>query len=152
MPQNRDISITLGKLTLNLKYEAENLYALSEITGTPWLEFIQGMSPRKGEKKRDAGARVSDLSKVVPLIMAGLAHHDEYDGLTDRELRRKVCAQLDADARHRGVPLIQVTAEALARIMPFVAQTLIPPGSEQKKSKKTSPPASRAVKHSTKKS
>lgn len=124
----RDISITLGGQKLDLKFEAENLFELTAITGEPYFEFVRRCVPKKGETTTDAGVRCADLTYLVPLIMAGLAHHDEYSGLTHRQLRRKICRQIDMEAEQSKTPVIVVTTNLVAEIIPVVARTLVPPG------------------------
>lgn len=124
----RDITITLGGVKLALKYEAENLYELTAITGKPYFQFVQACAPREGETAEQAGQRCADLSYVVPLIMAGLAHHDEYASLSHRQLRRKVCELVDRECNTQKQPVVIIAAGLVGVLVPIVAATLVPPG------------------------
>lgn len=128
--QRRDVQIELGGMKFRLKYEAENLFALSKIAGEPWLKYVRRSAPQPGETQEDVGMRCSDLAYTLPLIMAGLAHLDEFSGLSQRDLERRVCRLVDAEVAKRGVTMPEVLGQAFADIMPVLVASILPPGVE----------------------
>lgn len=121
------VDIELSGLKLRLKFESENMMELSRLTGVDPITLLERI--RQGASSdRDAGLRASDLNIVVPLISAGLCHLDEYQTLSDLQMKRKVCALIDGEVAQARLSMIQVTAKLAAAIMPVFVQSLQAPG------------------------
>lgn len=121
------VEISLGGITLELQYLAENMMELTRLTGEDPVSFVDSMVAGQEDKIR-RGLQASSPHKLVPLIMAGLVHHDEYAGVDDRTMRRRVCGLLDAEARAQEVSVLILTANIAAKVVPVFRDACIPPG------------------------
>ena len=125
---NRDLRIELDGMPLELRFESENMMELSAITGRNSVAYVRDMIPKDGESVEDAGLRCSDLAVIVPLIMAGLCHHDEYGNLSHKLLRRRICRLIDREAMRRQQATVVVQAELAGKLVNVASSTLLAPG------------------------
>lgn len=125
---NKKATIELNGVKLTLVFGTENCMELSAITGMAAVRYIERGIPAAGETMEQAAIRCADAGYLVPLIMAGLAHLDEYGGLTQRQLRRKVCQLIDAESIRRKESTLAIQVELFAKILPAVAMSIAPPG------------------------
>lgn len=136
--QRASITIILAGTELRLQYLSENMYALSELTGKNPISFLEAaiagaknaasVDELGPAKRLEIGGRVSDFGFIVPLIMAGLAHLDEFEDVSPRTLRKRICRLLDAEAEREKTAVMVVTAQLAARILPVYQRALSPPG------------------------
>lgn len=124
----RDVSITLGGTTLNLKFEALELMELKRISGKSVAQFITELQPQPGESREDSITRTADLWAVVPVIQAGLAGDENYNRLSERELRARICSLFDKEAQLSQQSVLTVAGLACIKIWPAFTSACLPPG------------------------
>lgn len=135
---NSGLQLEIGGVTLDLQYRAANLFVLTELTGKSPLDFflsIFGEMPTKNvemtdELKLRIGSSVTSLSIVVPLLVAGLAHHDEYAGLGPSKVHKRVCALLDAEAETSELGLVKTIAKFASELVVAFKDSLLPPATK----------------------
>jgi hypothetical protein len=133
------VDIELNGLVLELKYEAENMMELSRIAGVDPLSFLVRLQRGDNLDKYEVGMRSCDPAVLVPLIIAGLAHRDEYAGVSDRDMRRRICSLLDAEVVKQKSSLMIVSAHLVAKILPVFSNAITPPGGDAKPNEEAGP-------------
>lgn len=124
----RAVEIELGGMKLPLRFEAINMFALTEHTGETAVRFLNKLMPQPGEDIQDTGIRCSDVNYVVPIVAAGLAHLPEYQQMPYPRLRAKICSLIDIECTKKDLPLIAACAPAMTAIIPVLLSVVIPPG------------------------
>lgn len=130
----RQIDIELGGVTLNVTFEALNLITLSKMTGGSPVDFFESIVGKIGSVRNDddvrrasVGRRASDPAKVIPLLIAGIAHVPEFNGVDTDTLERRICALIDKEARTHKAGIIGVFATLAGKMIPVFSNSLIPP-------------------------
>ncbi|NIU03762.1 MAG: hypothetical protein GWO40_05590 [Gammaproteobacteria bacterium] len=124
------VNVELNGMELQLQYLSRNQMELQRITGLDPIAFMEQAVGDEGKDKVRRGIRASSLANIVPLICAGLAHHDEYAAMAEGALRKRICDYIDAEAEKTGsVPLI-VAANLSRHILPVFRDAVIPPGKQ----------------------
>lgn len=124
--------VTINGLVLELRYEAQNLMELSRLTGLDPMNFLRRIQKDTSDP-REAGMRASDLNILVPLIAAGVCHHEAYEGLNDRDMKRRICGLIDGEVAKSRTSLLMVTARLVAEILPVYMESLRGPEDDEKK-------------------
>ena len=114
-----ELSITLGGVTLDLRYKTRNMMVLSEVLGKSLPQLFLEWS-----EMEDAGAKISDLSFIVPCIVAGVSHHKDFRKLDVETVEDRVCDLLDMESVKTGKSAIILAAELTEKIFPAVVASI----------------------------
>lgn len=140
MSRKACVDVEVGGLTLGLQYRSVNQMELQRLTGLDPVAFLEKAAGKPSpsadltdERARKAeivrrGLHMSSLEHTVPLIIAGLAHDEHYAGVSDADMRRRICGLIDAEAEKRGEVALTVAATLANTIMPAFQAAVIPPG------------------------
>lgn len=122
--QRAECSIELMGQKLDLEFKSYNMLVLTDNTGKTPIDYL---SRFEGMASGDLAAytkTMCDFAFIVPLIVAGLAKHPEFERTDALSLKKKICKMLDAEAEKRGTSLLPVIAEVAAKVVPAAVLSL----------------------------
>lgn len=103
-----EVTVRVGGVDLELRFKTRNLMVLSELRGgeSPF-EFLAKFGPGAGGDENAAALKLANPAFILPVLVAGCAHHPEYRRDTVDILRGKLEDLIDKEVETSGLTPIE---------------------------------------------